>query len=388
MIKSSFKKILLLFVAVCVLGLAMLTGLFAYYFPACSVVLQPIGGMGNQMFQYAAAYSLAKSTGSKLYVLIDKESERKGNISTIDRNSALTQFRIPEEQIVRDDGVARMLVKMLKRVKFADKIFRITNIDESNFIKNKTPSRGRSFVMRSYFESEEFFAEHQNEIRQIFDVDSTRYALILADDTLNGKRVGVMEELVAAENSVCVHVRRGDALGLLSITIDYQKEAMDLVKKLMTNPKFYIFSDDVELVKKELSTESNIVYANRADSIPMEDFYLMSKCAANINSNSTFSWWAAYLNLKQERLVIAPYPRFSDAVLQNTVAPAEVDVWRGIINGSKSYPANWLLVHYLEDHSSEVAHYVPRLSLGDLTSVVLCDGGNVRPGVCYSRGVR
>lgn len=354
--KIRFKRPLLVFIFAAMLVMALIAGLFSYYFPRGSIILQPIGGMGNQMFQYAAAYSFAKSTGSKLYVIIDKESEKKGNVSMTDRNSALTQFQIPEEEIIRDGGVAKFLVKIIKRIKFADKIFRVIDINEANFTATKVLGKiGKSFVMRSYFESEEFFVDHRDEIKRIFNIDDTKYVRNLRDNPLNAEKVHSTEDIVSANGAVCVHVRRGDSTGLLSIPIDYQKKAIDLVRKLIPNPQFYIFSDDPELVKSEIGTYSDVVYANNNNSLPMEDFYLMSKCSANIISNSTFSWWAAYLNkrnmtkdIQGGHFVIAPYPRFTDDALKKTVAPSELDVWLNIIGKKESYPSDWILLHHLD----------------------------------------
>ncbi|MEY3196915.1 MAG: hypothetical protein RLZZ59_283 [Pseudomonadota bacterium] len=379
------KKILQ-FLFLVVIGFIITFTILAYhYFPKGVIVLQPIGGMGNQMFQYAAAYSLSKSTVGKLRVLINETSDLKGNNNPLERNHALSQFQIPQEQISYDTPVLRFIIKVLTRIKPISSILGITDIDESNFMEYQGKHDSNRFVMRSYFESEEFFVEYRDEIRKIFNIDSTKYASSLG---LNKQDIESRVNVLKLSESVCVHVRLGDFAGLLSIPIDYQVKAMDLAKKIIPGVKFYVFSDDIKLAQRELGNNADIEFFNRPDSSPMEDFYLMSKCSNNINSNSTYSWWTSYLNLKDDRLIIAPYPRFSDESLVKSLDTQFVDivlnrvngnkklnVWRKVINGEKNFPKNWVLIHHLESPI--------KISTGDLKILDLCADGSFRNGLCF-----
>lgn len=113
--------------------------------------------------------------------------------------------------------------------------------------------------------------------------------------------------------SVSIHVRRGDYLnsGLSTVyggicTVQYYEKAIDEIKKILPNPQFYIFSDDMDWVRKNLCLE-NAVYIdwNKGENSYL-DMYLMSFCKASIIANSTFSYWGAYLN-KDVQVVV--YPR-------------------------------------------------------------------------------
>jgi hypothetical protein len=94
--------------------------------------------------------------------------------------------------------------------------------------------------------------------------------------------------------------------------IDFQIKAIELAKKLVENPNFFVFSDSIEFTKKELGSNSKYTFINKST---FEDFVIMSKCSHNIVANSTYSWWAAYINKSYNKLVISPRPRYTDFLL-------------------------------------------------------------------------
>ena len=206
------------------------------------------------------------------------------------------------------------------------------------------------------------------------------------------------------DNSICVHVRRRDFCELHYMSIRYQKQAIELSGKLIANPQFYIFSDDIERVKDELGASKDITYMSREDSLPMEDFFLMSKCANNINANSTFSWWASYLNKNYDRLVIQPHPRLNDYILNTKIDNKEhFYAWKSITYG-RSNPSNWVLLAYNqktlpeeskgvisdEEYNKIFAGYkVPSFNIysGDLAQLDLCKkDSDFRSGLCFLNG--
>ena len=145
---------------------------------------------------------------------------------------------------------------------------------------------------RGFF-SDVFFKDVKDDILKF-------YTLNLNDENINS----IIKE-VSKENSVCMHIRGGDTLrGGKSLSfVDYRKRAIDLTNKLIKNPKYFIFSDSMDLAKKELSGLKDVTFINK---LPLEDFFIMTKCGNNIIATSTFSWWAAYLNQTKNHLVIAP----------------------------------------------------------------------------------
>ena len=119
--------------------------------------------------------------------------------------------------------------------------------------------------------------------------------------------------LINNKNSVAIHIRRGDYLndpkvrcihGILGS--DYYKKSINYIKKKVKNPFFFIFSDDIELVKKNFSFFNNKKYIFIDTKSSINDLYLMSNCKHFIIANSTFSWWGAWLSKNKRKIVCAP----------------------------------------------------------------------------------
>ena len=147
----------------------------------------------------------------------------------------------------------------------------------------------------------------QNKRYFLDTIDSIKYYLPQLDET--NKRL--MTE-IATTDSVSLHVRRGDYLephnakqygGIC--TIEYYIDAIDIVKKHFERPQFYIFSNDIEWCKENLPVENIVFVTNNTGANSWIDMYLMSHCKANIIANSSFSYWGALLN-KKENLVVYP----------------------------------------------------------------------------------
>jgi hypothetical protein len=109
-----------------------------------------------------------------------------------------------------------------------------------------------------------------------------------------------------------VHIRRGDYAYVKEITaihgicsMDYYFEAMELIKKIFPTASFFIFSDDVDWVKENFQQPNNYIITPNLTS-PQEDLRLMSMCTHHIIANSSFSWWAAWLNPLVNKLVVSP----------------------------------------------------------------------------------
>lgn len=252
-------------------------------FPIGSVVVNVSEGLGNQMFRYAAAYSLAKKTKSRLYVVVGKDEKSQDNVSVDDRKPELHKLNIPEKEF--------LYRRALRKVSFID-----TYVDESNFDEL---SRKRNFgvliLTRQNFASESFFKNYKEELIQLL----TPKANVISEKLQN------IIDVVSESNSICVHIRGGDTLvNKDSINISSNKRAMNFAEDIIDNPQYFIFSDSIELVKKELGGIENVSFIHE---LPFDDFIIMSKCRNNIIDDSTFSWWAAYINKSENHKVISPF---------------------------------------------------------------------------------
>jgi hypothetical protein len=120
-------------------------------------------------------------------------------------------------------------------------------------------------------------------------------------------------EKIQSTNAVSIHIRRGDYLSnhwQSSIhvikDISYYKNAVKLIEEKITAPAYFIFSDDMQWVKENLQLDNCTYVAHNTGKNSFVDMYLMSLCKHNIIANSSFSWWAAWLNSNSEKIVIMP----------------------------------------------------------------------------------
>jgi hypothetical protein len=363
-----------------------------FYFPNGVVLLRPTAGMGNQLFQYSAAYALAKSSGSDLYVIINSKSSNKSNILPSDRNHMLTKFNIPKDHIIFNNSMKAELIRSLAKLNFLINREFIT-VNLVNFMSLKGVKNDKSFLLiNDYFESEVYFEDYKEEIRNIFNLD---HLITPKLDNLLSK--------VQEDKSVCVHVRRGDFGDFgekYLIPIEYQKKAMELMNILQPESKYYIFSDEISKAKSELSDIEGLTYISNRDLLPLDEFILMSKCNNNIIANSTFSWWAAYIGNNNKNYVIAPYPSVSDALSNTYIDQKHRYALKSSVYNANS-PKDWIKIAFKhkplyekakniisdEKRSEILEGYTPLpfyIYSGDMTQLKLCDGdGTFKKGLCY-----
>lgn len=256
-----------------------------------------MGGLGNQMFQYATAKAIASST--KTSFMLDISFYK---LQTL-RNYRLSQFCI-DETIATQADVCRLkgcglgyIGKTLDRfgLKFhRPKSYRMeksrTTFDQSVF-------DAPNIYLDGYWQNEKYFVG----IRSIILADFAPRAPI---STYVLRHL----DLIRNSNSVSVHVRRGDYLNHPQIGIlplSYYREAISYMEKQISNPVFFIFSDDIEWCKENLALPHSHVYVDDTSS-EIEDLELMKSCQHNIIANSSFSWWGAWLNQNESKIIISP----------------------------------------------------------------------------------
>lgn len=129
----------------------------------------------------------------------------------------------------------------------------------------------------------------------------------------SGTNVHLMNEMLQNEQSVSIHVRKGKDYSQRKLyhhtcEIDYYMNAVALMKKKLVNPTFYVFTDNPEWVKEHFSFFNfKLITDNPTIGWGSHfDMQLMSYCHHNIISNSTYSWWSAFLNRNSDKIVICP----------------------------------------------------------------------------------
>jgi len=272
------------------------------------IVAKLIGGLGNQMFQYAFGYRLAQLSGTELKLDIaafEKYKLHKVAIHhlNVNYNSLLIGDR-KVNRLTNEYGVRAML-KKAKLVKPKIKIIQETT---PGFRKELVTNYTQDVYLDGFWQSEKYFKGAEDEIRE--------HLMVITQPSPANQQ---MLSTIKKTNAISVHIRRADYVtnphtlsfhGICSM--EYYQKAADLVKSKVDNPVFFVFSDDIAWAKENINfnTEQFFADMNNADT-NYEDLRLMYSCKHHIIANSSFSWWGAWLNPLKEKMVIAPRTWFS-----------------------------------------------------------------------------
>lgn len=263
------------------------------------IVLRLRGGLGNQLFQFAAAKSLAEHHQSELKLDLYYYSKHPYRKFELDKFNLELQYATRKEvhNFTGSNPIQRYLNKRENYLQcpaiFAQPHYHFY----PDFFSLPHP-----LYLSGYFQSEKYFKPLRDKLVQWY---TPRTPL----DTVNVK----MAEAMSAAESVGVHVRKGDYVASQytsffgSLSKEYYTSAIQQVQNNISNPVFFILSDDVSWCKSNLNFPDSSVYVDHnmgEDSY--KDLILMSHCRHNIIANSSFSWWGAWLNQNTSKVVIAP----------------------------------------------------------------------------------
>lgn len=255
-----------------------------------------LGGLGNQMFQYAL-YQALKEKGRNVKLDLSLYS-----YITMHNGYELEKcFGIKK----RDEKFSKWnLLKLRLALKYKPKSIVYNDL---NYFDEKVFNTSCKYL-NGYWQSEKYFIQIENKIREAFvfkDIDAVNTEIAAE---------------IANNDSIALHIRRGDYLGnsIYSgvCTEDYYIKAVDLMlSKISTreNIKIYVFTDDIEFSSKfieKVLVPCKLVNLNKNED-SYKDMYLMSQCKHNIIANSSFSWWGAWLNSNPNKIVIAPQNWFN-----------------------------------------------------------------------------
>ena len=249
------------------------------------IITNLYGGVGNQMFQYAAGYAAAKAANASLYVDISAFKEYRT------RNLELKKFGF-KINLADNDDIEKLNKKhFFRKTLFKDK--KKTFYPEILKIKN-------SAYLKGYWQSEKYFAHIRDEILQLFEFKNLDFI----------KNTQILQK-IKNSNSISVNLRLGDYISndtyrkiYFLCTKEYYKKALEYICTQVENPVFFVFSDEIEKAAEFLPDGYCYTFVNSANW--QEDMYFMKNCRHNIIANSSFSWWAAWLNNFPEQIVVSP----------------------------------------------------------------------------------
>ena len=272
------------------------------------IAVKLIGGLGNQMFQYALGRHLSIKNNCDLYMDINEFETYKLH------KYSLQHFQIKENFLKLEDVPKKSFFYRFKFINTG-----VTQEREFNFSKNILDTKAPNYL-EGFWQSELYFNEIRETLLKDFEVEKP----------LTGKNLEVFEEIKGVE-SISLHIRRGDYVSNQqtnsfhgTCSLNYYKRALDYISDEKPDDlNIFAFSDDPQWVKENLKTEIPIRFVDHNDAdTNFEDLRLMSLCKNNIIANSTFSWWGAWLNQNSEKIVIAPQRWFNnDKVDTSDVVP-------------------------------------------------------------------
>ena len=244
-------------------------------------------GLGNQLFQYAAGFSLSRYQNVPFVLDVSSyeiDYRREFCLKYFEINDIKTEIETDSDEDVYFDY-------------YVEPHF---SFDNSFFTK-------KDFTYLSgYWQSGRYFEMFEKDICERFLV-KRQYIEHLNLDKLGFNNC----------QSVSLHIRRTDYIiftfmEVLSLT--YYYKAIESLKHRYNNLRFYIFSDDMDWVKQNFDTKGlDCIFVSRiCTKNHLEDFYLMQQCKHHIIANSTFSWWTAWLSRYSDKQVIAPAKWFSN----------------------------------------------------------------------------
>lgn len=262
-------------------------------------------GLGNQMSQYSF-YLNKKNINKHTYIINFCNSDHNGfeleNVFNIKFRRDLFSFFL---KLVFKALLTNKVPFLFKPIKLLLNNLNVKIIKENFDYSFKSvyliPSRGIYFYFGGWHH-ESYFEPMRSVVSKTFEFNIT-----------NVNDLKSLINDIENTESVAIHVRRGDYLNNDNMNLfggvcdkEYFQKAMDFISNNVENPHYYIFSNDPDWVKLNFKFDNFTYVTNNQGKDSWKDMYLMSICKHNIISNSTFSWWGAWLNKNINKIVVSP----------------------------------------------------------------------------------
>lgn len=279
------------------------------------IIVKLWGGIGNQLFQYVFGQYLNYKYGQEVryddnsYRITDKLRKRELDGLDIDikydNKCSFTKY----------SGIKGRLLRYFYQL---NPKHHYVGLDE------KLPDAFKidhEYLLQSYWQDYKYFE----------GLISKNPGFKLASKVFPKELVYLRQLISSTTNSVSVHIRRGDYFKPKFVNIygicteDYFEKAITVIEEKVTNPSYYVFSDDLDWVKEHLHFNENTIFIPNYDISQFAYIELMSLCKHHIISNSSFSWWGSVLNEQIDSIVISP-----SKWLLNTDKTIALDKWTKI----------------------------------------------------------
>lgn len=281
------------------------------------IVIKLQGGLGNQLFQYAAGRALAHMHSTELVLDINWFSNVPAGVTS--REYLLSAYDIKARLTNRSENILCKFHqnKIISRLSLPFMKWRHIR-EKCNDLYENFHNYPDDIYLDGYWQSYRYFETVSNFIREEFQIKNhvIQKNLELETEIKNSVSIGV-------------HVRRGDYVtnmraasyhGICSL--DYYNSSFEHIGKSIANPQFFIFSDDIDWAVKNIKTIYPVKFVVDYSGQPQDHLRLISMCRHQIIANSSFSWWGAWLNSNPNKIVIAPKKWFAFDKNTNNLCPS------------------------------------------------------------------
>jgi len=279
------------------------------------------GGLGNQLFQYAAARALAFKYNTEVFFDLTLLQDRTPLNDMVFRDYELYAFKLQEnfanQQLIEyynplPTSFLKRILNKLKKYIFKPSVY----IETTHLYNSKFFNLPNDSCIIGLFQSEKYFKSITDIIKKEFEFKNSFPKIVTELGTY-----------ITSKNAICVHIRRGDYVSnptysemLGAQSNQYYAKGVNLITGKVAIDELFIFSDDIEWCKQNLNFETKTTFIT--DDLATVDhhahLHLMSLCKHFVISNSTFAWWGAWLSTNQSKIVVAPKVWFKDGVRDET----------------------------------------------------------------------
>ena len=270
------------------------------------IIVKLMGGLGNQMFQYAFGKALSLRIKKELKFDLSFYNNNK------DRQFELNNFKIFNQEVSKNeiDKIVKSKPLIYKKIKykifhktFPYYFFPIIIEKQFNYDPNILKIAGNNLYVEGYWQTEKYFKDYREELETDFRLKNENNSDFLK-----------LKDKILASNSISIHIRRGDYVNnpvfkrnYGTCSNSYYKTAVEYINNHIDNIDIFVFSNDMLWAKKNLGLPYHVNYIDCNYSLKScEELKLMSFCKHQIIANSSFSWWAGWLNNNPEKIVISP----------------------------------------------------------------------------------
>ncbi len=272
------------------------------------IVVRQISGLGNQLFQYAAARYYAQRHAATVHIAIDPPENAHSHgypraflLPHFATAIPLRPYTLRDRLLLNQRPTLAPIFTPLRRT-LGVQLFTEPIPQRYTFLESLPLAPAtRTLYLSGYWQSWQLVAAVALQLRSELQLRHPP----------TGQNLATFEAIQAAQTPVSLHIRRGDytlaAEGNIALPLAYYTEAIAHIQQRLPTPRFFVFSDDIPFARANLPPHLHATFVDGNDSSTAhEDLRLMSACRHHIIANSSFSWWGAWLNPSAEKIVVAP----------------------------------------------------------------------------------